>query len=788
MKRFVSVILVLATMLALFACANGGDGSDTTKKPQITTDGKNPDTTTKKPSTTKPSTTKPSTTKPTTTSPPETEPPIKGTLAKFDLGIGTVSGGSYRFAAYDLSEKKLYELESNQRTTWNVDYPGHHVVFRPDVYTVSKSEGNGIVDLMCHSKYGSAVVYTAYDNGSATVVADTYKLWSNGVKIDILLMKGDGTVLAEERNIGNAKTVSFKETIDLVRGDTVFLLVKYSDKNDKQGGQNVVLNKFEVYFDKHKVSQTTNKPSVTNDNITAWATHSYDKVVLNAPNNTNTTKYTVNMTKGESEGCQLVVMNSDASGSKKGKLVLVSAPIGSIGTSVYMLDNYETVNGKQYTDACRPYNGEQVTLGAGSVLPFLVEFTTSAATPMGDHVYLYAFVNDKGKTVALFEVTVHVWNITLPTDKTFRTAAGLDTWQMVVHEGMQNASDAEYLELLNDYYGFLLEHNLSPYNIPLNILSDNANGYMSNPAVTFFLVPCIGDDGELLPDAEILKYYKKLKTNPTWLKKAVFYPLDEPHTKEQVEKYNRLCEHLRKLCPDIPVIAPYYTNFKWETGISGLLSKDDQTNHMYNDSGIWCPKLCLWDDDQAYYDFGKYIRPDQSYADRMEAKRAEGTELWTYVCNDPDDPYSQLFVDTLGQNQRLLFWQIYQRNISGFLYWGTNKWVQYNDYTQFIDPWESLDNGLVDAKGNKVIGEGNIFYPGKPVGVDGPVASLRLKYVRDGIDDIELMYLAEKHLGESWVKEKTNGATASLTSFSDADTLAAIRKEIGDALEKKINK
>jgi hypothetical protein len=219
-----------------------------------------------------------------------------------------------------------------------------------------------------------------------------------------------------------------------------------------------------------------------------------------------------------------------------------------------------------------------------------------------------------------------------------------------------------------------------------------------------------------------------------------------------------------------------------------MFSTDDQTNHMYNNSGIWCPKLCLWDDDQAYSEFSKYFRPKESYADRMEAKRTEGTELWTYVCNDPDDPYSQLFVDTLGTNQRLLFWQIYQRNISGFLYWGTNKWVDYHDYSSLIDPWESLDNGLKDGKGNKVIGEGNIFYPGAPVGADGPLPSLRLIYVRDGCDDIELMYLAEKHLGKDWVKEKIGGATSSLTSFSDSDTLAAIREELYKEIEKKVNK
>ncbi len=817
MRKFISIILIIATMLTLFACSKvdekgdvttdnpstttSADTTDSTTNPSDTTetdssvnDTSKPETTkpvTTKPSTTappetdssvndtsKPETTKPVTTKPSTTAPPETEPPITGTIVKFNIGIGTVASGAYRFAAYDISEKKLYELEQNERAARNAAYPGHYVIYDPETYVVSKSEGGGAgVDLVCSKYYGAAVVFTAGASGSATVVAKVTKLWGNESEVDVVLMTGNGEVLAEQKNVKSARVVvSFKETVELTKGNTVFLLVKYSSGNKVESGQNCILNTFEVYFDEHSVKDNTTKPSVTDDSISYWATHSYDKVIINAPKDTGSAKFTVNMAKQETEGCQLVVMNDGASGRKRGKLVLLSNPQHSIQPEIFVLQHYEDWNGNKYTDACTPYFGSYVSIAAKTPLPFLVEFTTLASTPAGDYNYTFAFVNDSGKTIALFEVTVHVWNITIPLEKTFRAAAGLDTWYVSV---MENVSDDDLHEVTCDYYSFLLKHNISASRIPVNVLSDSANAYLNNPIITFVEVPCKGSDGKLLPDEEILKYYKKLKQNPDWLKKAVFYPFDEPDSEADIKAYNEMCEHLRTLCPDIPVFAPFYTNIR--IGLSG-----DQVGAMYDDSGIWCPKLCLWDDSNSYKDL--LVKPKKSFAERMNEKAAAGAELWTYVCNAPGDPYAQFFLDTEGRVQRLLFWQIYQRDIKGFFYWRVNKWASANNYSDFIDPWKTLNNGYKDENGTPICGEGAILYPGKAVGVDGPVASLRLKYFRDGIDDIELLLLAKKHLGEDWVKEKTNGATDSLTTYTDNDSFAKIRKEIGDALESKMNK
>ena len=181
----------------------------------------------------------------------------------------------------------------------------------------------------------------------------------------------------------------------------------------------------------------------------------------------------------------------------------------------------------------------------------------------------------------------------------------------------------------------------------------------------------------------------------------------------------------------------------------------------------------------------------------MNEQIAKGDRMWCYVCNDPDDPYAQLFIDTEGVNQRLMFWQMYQRDIEGFLYWsacwygfedGLDPWAEEPETNTFkaLNPWEVSNPGMTDANGIRVYGEGYLLYPGFYVGYGGACPSIRAKIVRDGIDDIEMFYLAEKYLGKDWVVEKTKEGTSSITEFTTSENYNALRIEIGNALEAAI--
>jgi hypothetical protein len=77
------------------------------------------------------------------------------------------------------------------------------------------------------------------------------------------------------------------------------------------------------------------------------------------------------------------------------------------------------------------------------------------------------------------------------------------------------------------------------------------------------------------------------------------------------------------------------------------------------------------------------------------------------------------------------------------------------------------------------------MYPGIGFGIDGPVASVRLECVRDGIEDFTILKYAEELLGEAAVKEMVKGVTSSVTEHTtDAETFYAVRAELAEAILK----
>jgi hypothetical protein len=75
--------------------------------------------------------------------------------------------------------------------------------------------------------------------------------------------------------------------------------------------------------------------------------------------------------------------------------------------------------------------------------------------------------------------------------------------------------------------------------------------------------------------------------------------------------------------------------------------------------------------------------------------------------------------------------------MSGLLYWGGMSY-----WEQVDDPWTDPKTYCPGEGGRKVVfnGEGSLVYPGRAAGYDGIAPSLRLKALRDGIEDYE--YLA----------------------------------------------
>lgn len=495
-----------------------------------------------------------------------------------------------------------------------------------------------------------------------------------------------------------------------------------------------------------------------NNRIFAWTEHSVNKIILESPlPSVMSNEYTVCLSRGESEGAQLVFYCEDH---VDGLSIRFSSNADDISVCIYR-QRFQLVEGKNYADPLIPYSGEKFSLQGGVKAPFFLEFTTKASTKAGKYDYTFELISDES-VIADFSVTVKVWNFVLPNRSCFATSVGMSRGDINRYYGYDD--DALYLK----YYEAMLDHNMTPFHLPYDILDPRADAYMSDSRVTAFMLdPCADDD-------TLTAIYNKLKTNHEWLKKAYFIPLDEPREPEHVSEFKALSARLKRICPEIRITAPFYVNIQ--------IDERDEIDHLSEYVDLWCPKLCLWDYEMVYNE-EQIKKSPPLFADRMAKMKDRGDSVWCYICNAPNHPYLNIWVDGSGIEHRLLFWQQYQRKIEGFLYWAASCWF----WPKPVKPFESVDTGMLDDKGKTVYGEGLLIYPGIDVEIDDPVVSYRMKMIRDGVDDFRLFVLASSVLGEDFVLERIASVTPNLTEItSEPDAVVSIRKELGDAIERAI--
>ena len=144
---------------------------------------------------------------------------------------------------------------------------------------------------------------------------------------------------------------------------------------------------------------------------------------------------------------------------------------------------------------------------------------------------------------------------------------------------------------------------------------------------------------------------------------------------------------------------------------------------LYGAVDIWCPLFSLHDPETA------------------GQRQALGETVWCYTALCQRDRTPWWHIDFPLLHYRVPAWMAWRYRIRGILYWGGMSFWQ-----QVDDPWtdpKTLDRraGRKDPLYN---GEGTIVYPGRPAGYDGIAPSLRLKALRDSIQDYEYLALLER--------------------------------------------
>ena len=557
-------------------------------------------------------------------------------------------------------------------------------------------------------------------------------------------------------------------------------------------------------------SVTSAAPAVSNDKITAanedpqislWFDHSYNNTPAEDTESTGMNTYQIKLAKNEIEGCHLML----ASTVKKTGMTLRISDFtnadGDVLTKEVCYGYYfDDVEGMTVADPI-PLLEHEFDLDAGKSKMFIIKVKSTKNTKAGQYSADAVLFDSTGKEVKRAKVYAYIWNFTLPETSNCKTLTDLG-W-MNIYAGHRVYAGDDSL-LYSKYYDYLLENKMCCYNLPYyadgQYSDDRVEKYLNDPRVTSFCV-CWKTE---FSENYVRKAYNRLSKKPEWLEKAYFYPIDEPGNKSKLDEINNAGAVIKRVFGDnYKLIVPMHLNEALQT--DGSL---DWFEYVKGSVNVWCPHNYFFNN---YADFNanplltyrcstKIEEKLGTFTDRMAREQAEGDEVWWYVTRYPHNPEITLSISDKSVQHRLMFWQQKLYNIDGFLYYASNDWyhIEGTDTNRYMwDKKFEQDNSYP----YRVYGNGVLVYCGAglqeyldrysegdygAVGYYGPVGSLRLESVRDGIEDYDYFTMLDELYGEGTSDLIIKLLTTSLGTYStDTDLFTQLRVAAGDLIAAK---
>ncbi len=371
-------------------------------------------------------------------------------------------------------------------------------------------------------------------------------------------------------------------------------------------------------------------------------------------------------------------------------------------------------------DCLRPFDGTvQLTDGVGGL--YVAIRIDKDAIP-GDYT---GTVTVNGTDIPL---TLKVYRATVP-EETLKVIVGYDSEVCAKYHGVEHLSDdyfaleEQYLAMLRRMHQNMMytdgikgteveknkwEFDSSEFVAQVKRYEAAGMRYFNAPAVgfrkswkesTIFVngnIPAMSYEGYCFVSQYLAELRRILMEN-NWLDRFVIGIADEPNA-ENCTEFRALCGMVRKLFPEIRLID--------------AMSQHD----LYGSLDIWVPLNCEYEEHREW----------------MEAIRAQGDEIWHYVCCAPRwRKYINRFMDYPLLSTRYLHWGNYKYDLTGFLHWAANKYQPGQDpFTQNCPEHHNADSVTWLSAGDT-----HVIYPGK----GAPWMSIRLEAEREGAEEYELL-------------------------------------------------
>jgi hypothetical protein len=386
-------------------------------------------------------------------------------------------------------------------------------------------------------------------------------------------------------------------------------------------------------------------------------------------------------------------------------------------------------------------------LPAGETHGFWVDLLVPATATPGDYRGVYRLTAEGARTVSI-PVTLTVWDFTLPPTPSLVTEFGSPAERLRAYYRERAAAgvepepanwpavEAQCNELLSDHRlkavppRDLLTAQERPggaFVIPadkVGELRDFVDRYHVNalqtPHPDTVVKDPVKEGGRLRAWLAALDQAAKELDRPG----VVFYTYlkDEPNNLEDyryVQKWGRAVREAKSVVKVLVVEQPWTAPGQWHA--------DSSWGDLYGAVDIWCPLFSLH-------------RPESS-----ARRQALGETIWTYtaLCQFEPTPWWQIDYPLL--NYRVPAWMAWADGMKGLLYWGGLCY-----WAATPDPWTQVpyfsEKGAAKFGPRAPVfnGDGALVYPARAVGFDGIAPSIRLKALRDAVEDYEYLAIAER--------------------------------------------
>jgi hypothetical protein len=425
-------------------------------------------------------------------------------------------------------------------------------------------------------------------------------------------------------------------------------------------------------------------------------------------------------------------------------------------------------------------------LSAGRSQPIWIEVYIPPQTPAGMY-HGQVRVSVSGQLYVAIPVELEVWNFELPSTSSLPTAFGFSGKAAIHAHYGKYTNDNDVYALTDVYSRAALWHRVT-----LNATAAVApvihvvNGKVSADWDAYDRVLGPFMDGVAFSPAQPL--YGAKATSAALMTPPVLKARDE-----QVEFWRQAASHFREKgwfdrLFDYVWDEPGTKDFASVAEVGRLVhAADPQLKNLvtaplrpaWSDFiDVWSPSINCFERKPHHSDFCDPMAERSAY----DSELSKGKQLWWYQacgshgCNIVGGDYFRgwpdYMIDDAPVRNRIMEWLTWKYGIQGELYFSTNE-----AFIRKPDPWKDVNL----FGGN---GDGTLFYPGRPDVIGGkthiPIESIRLKLIREGLEDYEYLAMLTKLAGYQTVADHVNAFIHKTYDFNqDPRPLYATREWIG---------